>query len=295
MKKRLVLIQLLLSLFAAGVFAQSPPKPDLRIHTLESKVFDNTRKIRVLLPPGYEKKRRKEGYPVLYLNDGQSLFDEADSIFNNSEWKVDETVYDLISKGSIEPIIVVGIDNAGKRMRSNEYLPWEDEFLSPPMPDPQGSRFPEFLAKEVIPFVESRYRVRNDRAGRTLGGSSYGALVALFSALKKPGLFGKLLLESPSFYVNNAAVLKMADSAESFPARIYLGVGTNEMGAKECDPKDESFDAVVDVKRLAEIVKKKEEFDAGGLKVVIEPCAVHHEDAWARRLPDALRFLFPAR
>ncbi|HUF05507.1 MAG TPA: alpha/beta hydrolase-fold protein [Aridibacter sp.] len=292
--KRAIQIFVAITIFTilapAFVSPQELPKPDLRIHTLESKVFNHTRKIRVLLPPNYEVKKTR--YPVLYLNDGQNLFDEADAIFNNAEWKVDETVYDLIAKGKIPPIIVVGIDNAGKKMRPNEYLPWEDEYLSPPVPDPKGALYPEFLEKEVIPFVESKYRVGTEKKDRGLGGSSYGALIALYSALKKPDLFGKLLLESPSFYVSDAKVLVMAESAEKFPSMVYIGVGTNEGGRKECDPKDETFEAVVDVKRLAEIVKKKEAFDAGGLKVVIEPCAVHHEDAWAKRLPQALKFLF---
>ncbi|QQS40651.1 MAG: hypothetical protein IPM63_14965 [Acidobacteriota bacterium] len=245
------------------------------------------------MPPQYDKKMKKGGYPVLYQNDGQNLFDEADSIFNKAEWKVDETVYDLIARGEIPPIIVVGIDNAGKKMRANEYLPWEDEFLSPPIPDPKGALYPEFLEKEVIPFIESKYPAQKKRQARVLGGSSYGALIALYSALEKPDLFGSLLLESPSFYVNDAKVLAMAESAEKLPLKVYLGVGTNEGGKRECDPEDESFEAVVDVKRLALIVKKKSGFDAGGLKVVIEPCATHHEDAWAGRLPEALKFLFP--
>lgn len=295
MKKRLVLIQLLLNLFAAGLLAQDPPKPDLRIHSLESKIFNNTRKIRVLLPPGFEKKRRKENYPVLYLNDGQNLFDKADSIFNNAEWKVDETVYDLIAKGEIQPIIVVGIDNAGKEMRANEYLPWEDEYLSPPMPDPNGSLYPEFLEKEVIPFVESRYRVRRDRAGRVLGGSSYGALIALYSALKKPDLFGSLLLESPSFYVSDAKVIALAESSGHLPLKVYLGVGTNEMGANECGPDTDGGEAVADVRRLEGIMEGKIKPLHGRLKVVVDECAIHHENAWAKRLPEALKFLFPLK
>ncbi|REJ77279.1 MAG: alpha/beta hydrolase [Acidobacteria bacterium] len=278
-------------IISAGALAQSLPQRDLRIHTLESKIFNNTRKIRVLLPPHYEKKRRKEGYSVLYLNDGQNLFDEADAIFNKAEWKVDETVTRLISDRIIGPIIVVGIDNAGKKMRPNEYLPWEDEYLDPPMQNPQGSLYAEFLEKEVIPFIESKYRARKKREARILGGSSYGALISLYSALKKPDLFGSLLLESPSFYVSDAKILAMAESAEKLPLKVYLGVGTNEMGLKECGSDSDGGEAVSDIRRLGSILKRKGLAD-GGLKVVVEKCAVHHEDAWAKRLPDALKFLF---
>ena len=215
----------------------------------------------------------------------------ADSVFNNAEWKVDETMAGLVSKGDIEQIIVVGIDNAGVVMRPNEYLPWEDEFLSPPSPDPQGARYPEFLENEVSPFVESRYRARKERSGRAFGGSSYGALIALYSALKRPDLFGRLLLESPSFYVRDAKVLSLAEQAAKLPSKIYLGVGTNELGAKECGPETDGGEAVTDVGKLVSILKRKG-LAGRDLKVVVEECAIHHENAWAKRLPDALRFLF---
>lgn len=277
---------------AAGVFAQEPPKPDLRIHTLESKIFNNTRKIRVLLPSGYEES--KAVYPVLYLNDGQNLFDTADSASTGKEWRVDETVADLISNGEIEPIIVVGIDNAGRTLRANEYLPWEDEFLSPRMPDPHGKLYPEFLEKEVIPFVESKYRISSVRINRALGGSSYGGLITLYSAIEKPKLFGRLLIESPSFYVSDGKVLDLAEAATNLPAKVYIGVGTNEMGAKECDPEADGGEAVTDVRRLESILKRKG-LALRDLKVEVEKCAVHDEDAWAKRLPGALKFLFPPK
>ncbi len=87
---------------------------------------------------------------MLYLNDGQNLFDPCTSIFGDAEWRVDETVSALLEQGGIAPLIVVGIDNGGRRLRAKEYLPWKDETLQPPEEDPQGSLYPRFLLDEVV-------------------------------------------------------------------------------------------------------------------------------------------------
>lgn len=263
---------------------------DLRFHELTSRIFSNKRKLRVLVPPGYDAEPTRK-YPVLYLNDGQNLFDAATSVYDPLEWKVDETVRDLLAAGEIEPLIVVGIDNAGRRGRANEYLPWEDRFLDPPQPDPQGALYPDFLTDEVMPFIEQRYRVRKGPAQTGLGGASYGGLITLYAALKKPRVFGRLLLESPSFYVSDARVLDEYGRAGRPPHRVYLGVGTNEAGRPECGGGDVSDEAVRDVRRLERILKKKG-LGEDRLKVFVEECAVHDETAWAGRLPAALKFLY---
>jgi hypothetical protein len=112
---------------------------DLEIVPFESKVFPVARSLRVLLPSGYhEAANQNRKYPVLYLNDGQDLFDVCTSLFNREEWRVDETVNDLIATDKLPPLIVVGIDNAGKRLRPKEYLPYVDDTLTPPELEPLG-------------------------------------------------------------------------------------------------------------------------------------------------------------
>jgi len=259
---------------------------DLRIHTFESKIFSNKRKIRVFLPEGY--RRSKRDYPVLYLNDGQNLFDPATAQGGGLEWGVDETVLSLLRLRRVEPLIIVGIDNAGKRERANEYLPWEDIYLSPPQKNPKGAKYPDFVTEEIMPFVEKRYRIKRGAEFTGIGGSSYGALISLYTALEKPEIFGRVLLESPSFYVDGARILKISETSEKFPARVYLGVGTNEMGKKNCDPNDETHEAVTDVRRLEKTLKEKT-----AVKVVVEACATHSEIAYGRRFTEALEFLFP--
>ena len=264
---------------------------DLRLHKLTSEIFSNTRTIRVLVPPGYEK-NRKQRYPVLYLNDGQNLFQVGTSQSRSSEWGVDETVKDLLAYREIEPLIIVGIDNAGRSGRANEYLPYEDKYLSPPLPNPQGAKYPSFLTDEVIPFIEKRYRVMADKENRVLGGASYGALISLYTVIKKPDIFGAVLLESPSFYVNDARILQETAAAARLPKRFYLGVGTNEEAKANCVPGDLSHEAVQDVIKLKNILISEQKLDAANVRVLIEDCATHSEVAYGRRFTTALRFLF---
>ncbi len=264
----------------------------LRLHTLQSKIFANTRQIRVLLPPGYDlPANRSRRYPVLYLNDGQNLFNVSTSVFNPMEWKADETSAQLIKQKLIMPLIIVGVDNAGRRGRANEYLPYEDKFLTPALPMPDGKKFPTFLTDEVMPFVNQIYRTRTDEAGTGIGGSSYGAIAALFTVMTKPGVFGKLLLESPSLYIKESQLLKDAQNASRWPDKVYIGVGTNEEGQQKCRPGDRSQDVVQDALKLERTLRNAG-LDKHRLVVRIEECAAHNETAWAGRFPVALKFLY---
>ena len=275
------------------VHAKGRVTGELRIHDLESRIFRNTRKLRVLLPPGYDfPENQRRMYPVLYLNDGQNLFDSTTAIFGPAEWRVDETVADLVAQGAIPPMIVVGIDNAGRRGRAHEYLRYPDEFLSPPEPTPRGSAYPDFLAREVVPFVSSRYRVSADPKDVGIGGSSYGGLAALYAAVIHPEIFGLLLAESPSLYVDHRHALRDIQRQPANLSRIYLGVGSNEEGRRDCEEAAaETSEPVTDVRRLERILREKG-MDTSRLRVVVVPCAIHEERAWAGRLPAALKFLF---
>jgi len=256
---------------------------DLRLHSFASRIFHNTRFLRVWLPPGYDDPENAgRRYPVLYLNDGQNLF-EAETSFTGVEWQVDETADRLIHEGAIPPMIIVGIDNAAKD-RIREYMPHRS--LNPVMLHAQGSRYPLFLIKEVMPFITRNYRVVPGSENTGLGGSSLGALVALYTARLRPWVFGKLLLESPSLWASNRMAIKDARKAKRWPSRIFLAVGTAEAGRKD---RDQSV--VDDVRELAFILRRAG-LDDRRLRLVIEEGATHHESAWARRFPEALTFLF---
>jgi enterochelin esterase-like enzyme len=204
---------------------------------------------------------------------------------------VDETIERLTAAGSVPPLIVVGIDHAGRRERAHEYLPYPDVFLQPPDPHPAGDRYPAFLVDEVLPFVDAHYRTIQDAAQRTLGGSSYGALAALYAVVVRPGVFGRLLLESPSLYVADARILQAVGDAKRLPDRVYIGVGTNESGTATCDSSGDGGDIGHDVQRLARLLVARG-LTEQAVRVTVEPCGRHDESAWGRRLPDALRFLY---
>lgn len=279
----------------SGRVPQRQVTGDLRLHEFPSLVFGNTRTLRVLVPDGYDSpENARRRYPVLYLNDGQNLFDSTTSVFNPMEWHVDETVRALVAAGRIPPLIVVGIDNAGRRERFKEYFPYVDQYLRPPEPDPQGKRYQDFLVDEVLPFVEARYRILRDATNRGLGGSSAGALAAMYAVVARPGVFGRLLVESPSIYVDDAHILRDAASVGTWPQRIYLGAGTNEGGRPNCDPTTRVEPELVRDLRRFERLLRQAGVDSSRIGLIVTPCAVHNEAAWAARLPDALTFLFAA-
>jgi enterochelin esterase-like enzyme len=268
-------------LWGATQSCESTVTGSLDIVKFDSKIFGNTRMLRVLLPPGYRlPMNSRQRFQVLYLNDGQNLFDACTSS-RGEEWRVDETVAQLVAAHAIPPIIVVGIDNGGNsRQRANEYLPYPDTTFSPAVPDPQGKKYPQFLFSEVIPFIEDHYRVRGGAGNRVLGGSSYGAGAAIYTAIAQPGAFAGLLIESPSVYASDYHLLKDAAAVQEWPRRIFIGVGTS--GGEPVD----------DVNKLAEIFRKAG-VDERHLKVVVQQGGLHSESWWAKRLPDALKFLFP--
>ena len=256
---------------------------DLRLHEFRSRVFHNTRFLRVWLPPGYDDSANAgRRYPVFYLNDGQNLF-EAGTSFTGIEWQIDETADRLIREGAVSPMIIVGLDNAAKN-RIREYMPHRS--LHPILLRGQGTRYPNFLIKEVMPFIARNYRVGAGPENTGLGGSSLGGLIALYTAAVRPGVFGRLLLESPSLWASNRQMIRASREVKRWPERIFLAIGTAEAGRE-----DRNRSVVDDVRELAGIFRRAG-LDDKRLKLVIEEGATHHESAWARRFPQALSFLF---
>jgi predicted alpha/beta superfamily hydrolase len=256
---------------------------DLRLHEFRSRIFRNTRMLRVWLPPGYDDDANADKrYPVLYLNDGQNLFESATS-FNGVEWQVDETADRLIREGVVPPMIIVGIDNTG-RERIREYMPHRS--LHPVMLRAHGTRFPAFLFKEIFPFMAGNYRVASGPENTGLGGSSLGALIALYTVAVRPGVIGRLLLESPSLWASNRQLIRQSRAVKRWPERIFLATGTAEAGRKD---KDQSM--VDDVRELAGILRRAGMNDRR-LRLFIDEGATHDESHWARRFPEALAFLF---
>jgi predicted alpha/beta superfamily hydrolase len=260
----------------------------LEITPFTSKIFHNTRMLRVWLPANYGSPRNAHrSYPVLYMQDAQNLFDDATS--NAGEWHVDETVDHLVGSFKIPPMIVVGIDYPGQD-RSSEYLPYPDphhkQYDVAAPKQVRGKEYVMFLLTEVMPFIEKQYRVSRGAANTGIGGASYGGVISLYTALQHPGIFGHVLVESAVLGVGDGQLLRDAEQAKQLPEKMFVAMGTNET-------HDAAYNAelVKDVDELQTILRKKG-MGPGRLKVVVEAGAEHNEGAWSRRLPEALLFLY---
>lgn len=256
---------------------------DLRLHEFQSRIFNNKRMLRVWLPPAYDAPENKDRhYPIFYLNDGQNLFDRA-AAFAGVEWQVDETADRLIRQNQVPALIIVGIDH-GQKDRAREFLAYRS--MNPPVLRPQGKRYPEFLLNEVMPFLYLRYRIARGPENTGLGGSSLGAIVSLYTVIDRPGIFGRLLLESPSLFVCNRRMLKYSHAFRQWPERVFLAMGTKEAGREDKDKQ------VVEDARELERILRREGLRDDRLRVKIDEGATHSESEWAKRFPEALTFLF---
>jgi predicted alpha/beta superfamily hydrolase len=253
---------------------------NLWLHELNSRVFGNTRLLRVWLPPDYDGWGANR-YPILYLNDGQNLFDPA-TVFAGVHWQVGETATRLIGEQKIRPLTIVGIDNT--KNRASEYIPYRSK--DPRVVNAKGKCYPEFLQREVMPLIEGRYSVLRGPENTGLCGSSLGGLITLYTQLAAPGVFGRVLIESPSLFVANRKILEESRRFRDWPARTYLGVGTREVEDVEKDAK-----IVADVREL-ETIMREAGLNEQRLKVRIDEGATHSETAWAARFPEALEFLY---
>jgi enterochelin esterase-like enzyme len=243
-----------------------------------SRYLRNKRDLIVYLPPGYDEQQH-HCYPVLYLHDGQNLFDGSTAFIPGMDWHVGQTADQLIFQGRVEPLIIVGIYNAGKQ-RLGEYTPTR----APRLGGGRANRYARFLLDEVRPFVQKQYLVASgvDRTG--IGGSSLGGLVSLYLGLKMPGVFGKIAALSPSVWWNERIILRFAAAAPVQPhPRIWLDAGTREGGR-----------TVEDVERFRDILLGKGWQPERDLHYERVEGAEHNEAAWAQRVGPFLQFLFPA-
>jgi predicted alpha/beta superfamily hydrolase len=251
---------------------------DFRTHAkFHSEFLTTDRDVLVYLPPGYEREAERR-YPVLYLHDGQNLFDGATSFIPGQEWRVDETAQALIESQAIEPVIIVGVYNTG-RERVEEYTPSADPRFRV---GGKAELYGRLLVEELKPFIDSRYRTRADAKDTGLGGSSLGGLVTMYLGLQYPQVYGKLAVVSPSVWWDRRRILAdVASFGSEERARIWLDMGTDE-GANAAD----------DARRLRDaLVSKGWRLDSD-LKYFEAQGARHTEADWALRVDPMLRFLF---
>lgn len=246
---------------------------------LRSKILGNRRDVLVYLPRGYRRWSRRR-YPVLYLHDGQNVFDAATS-FGGVEWGVDETAQRLIRSNLIEPLIIVAVENTGEN-RIHEYAPTQGKYDGRRRSKGLLKDYGRFLTEELKPFIDRKYRTQRGPESTGLGGSSLGGLATLVLGLWYPKFFSRLAVLSPSVWWDDCTIYGMVESLEDkLPLKIWLDTGTHEEGWERA-------------RKLRDILVEKGWRLDGDLQYTEVEGGDHSEGAWAARVDPMLRYLFPA-
>jgi len=242
-----------------------------------SAYLEPDRDLIVWLPPGYDTETTRR-YPVLYMHDGQNLMDASTSAFG-TEWGVDETAQALVTAGDVAPLIIVGVYNTGDRIA--EYTPTVDAGYGGGDADAYG----RFLAEEVKPMIDEHYRTDPAADATGLAGSSLGGLVSMYLGLERPETFRRLGVVSPSVWWDDRDIVdRVAALTSKLPLRIWLDIGTAEGDGESVEDTRLLRDALV-----AEGWVVGQDLGYGEY-----PGAAHNEAAWAARMDDILRWLYPA-
>ena len=273
---RLLLLPIVL-LFANGVLAQtraSTAQPNVTVlPPLAMPGLDRQRSIRLYLPPGYARSTKR--YPVLYMHDGQNLFDDATSFVG--EWGVDETLNALAGapKASRLEVIVVGIDHGGDK-RLTELVPWDH----PRVGKAEGQAYMEFVVKVVKPFIDRNYRTRPAREDTAIMGSSLGGLISQYALYTYPAVFSKAGILSPAYWIADPAYAQAATQVLRRDTRVYFMAGGKEPGK-----------TVENMERMAAMFREKSSL-GDNVHVEVVADAEHNEAAWRAAFPKAVSWLF---
>jgi predicted alpha/beta superfamily hydrolase len=250
---------------SAGTFAQ--------INNFASPQLGNSRTLILYLPPSYNENTAKH-YPVLYMHDGQNLFNAATSAFG-VEWQVDENINSLVGNGQMDEVIVVGIYNNANRIW--EYTPCCD----PTYGGGGADTYSQFVINTVKPYIDQHYRTLPSAANTAIMGSSLGGLLSFYMARNNPTVFSKAGGLSSSFWWNNDALpATVEQSTTHVPVRFYIDAGTDNDGLADTTRMDSALlaDGYVQGKDLDYYVAQ------GGS---------HNETSWAARVAIPLTWLFP--
>jgi enterochelin esterase-like enzyme len=259
---------------------EAPLHPQLRLHkAFHSSYLPDDRDVIVYLPPEYDDDP-EQTYPVLYMHDGQNLFDGRTSFVKDRTWQVREQADAAIEKGEVEPLVIVGIYNTGDR-RIAEYTHDRDWKLG----GGEAKAYGRLITRELMPWISSQYRVREDREGTGLGGSSLGGLVTLYLGLRHPEIFGKLAALSPSVWWNHKSILgylnEHAPQVWERP-KVWLDVGDREGNR-----------TMRDVEHLARRLKANGWRPGETMYFEKVHGGTHDEASWSTRVRSMLKFLFP--
>lgn len=257
--------------------------PKEKKHTLTSNVkvlsenfmipqLNTTRKIWIYLPPDYETSKKK--YPVIYMHDGQNLFDDFTSF--SGEWSVDETLNQIFQESG-KSAIVIGIDNGGDK-RLAEYSPWNNEKYKT---TGEGDLYVDFLAKTLKPYIDKTYRTEKQASKTIILGSSMGGLISLYASAKYPNIFGKAGIFSPAFWFVSKDLNKYLNINKSNlkNSKFYFVAGKNE---------DETM--APEIENIEKLLLKKS-VPEKNIVVKVDEDGTHTEAYWKRELKASLIWL----
>lgn len=234
----------------------------------------------VYLPPGYARDTRRP-YPVLYLHDGQNVFDGRTSYVPGQYWRVRESADELLGRRKIEPLIIAAVYHGGEN-RLAEYTPTKTRKLGGGGLAAHG----RMMVDELRPWLAARYRVLPHARHTGLGGSSLGGLATLCLGLEHPKVYGKLAIFSPSVWWDHRVVLKRLQAmSQPQRQRIWLDIGTAE--------GDAPFSSARDVRLLKALLVTRGWREGRNLHYLEADGGTHSEAAWAARVPEMLEWLYP--
>lgn len=225
--------------------------------------LNRKRTIRIYLPEDYVTSKNR--YPVLYMHDGQNLFDDATSFAG--EWGVDEFM-DTIKKKAI----IVGIDN-GSSKRMNEYNPYDDKRFG----KGEGNAYIDFIVKNLKPFIDKNYRTLQDKSNTMIAGSSMGGLISFCALVRYPKIFGAAGIYSPSFWITPNLFEQVKNKGKTINSKIYFFAG-----------KQEGDSMVSDAMRMYNTLHK---VSKSKMKLVIKDDGKHNEATWRKDFPEFYKWM----
>ncbi len=240
--------------------------------------LNRKRNIWLYLPPDYHTSQKK--YPVIYMHDGQNLFDETTSF--SGEWGVDETL-DQIFKENGFGVIVIGIEH-GSNMRLDEYSPWENKKYG----GGEGDAYVDFIVTTLKPFVDKNYRTKSDKNNTVIFGSSMGGLISFYATLKYPLVFGKSGVFSPSFWFSDQSISIAKTEGNLRNTKIYFLAGSKE---GDNVAFSEINQTVKDMNSIISILKKQG-FEPKNIKEKVVLNGKHNEKMWRENFEEAILWLF---
>ncbi len=236
---------------------------------LFSPILNNKRDIVVWLPIGYNPQRNPDKkYPVLYMHDGQNIMDPK-TAYVGKDWRVDETVMELIKQKQIKEIIVVGIYNTPDRL--DEYS-WSEN----------GQNYLKFIVTELKPFIDSKYKTLSDKGNTAIMGSSMGGLISFYAGWHYPDVFSMAGCLSSSFYYNNDRSIKQVEEYTGHKKHVKFYIDHGEDGSTRGQ-------------RMFVELSKKGYVIGQDIDYFYSPGAEHNEKEWAARLERPLIFFFKNR